>query len=389
MTRLTPAQLRSFHPFSQLHDNRLETVLDHCRVVQVAALADPRAAIPGKGQAAYLLSGEIEINLSTGGGIVLRAGDARAQRALPHPEARGVVRSLRALTDCDLVCVDEELLDIVMTWDQMSTEELGSSNIAPAPTAPKSAPAPDEPKLPSEPASTASSKLAAVDSEPGDDWHLLSGVFSVESLTTGIFAALPAAHIRTLLERFESVRVRRDQVIVQEGDVGDYYYVISTGRAQVTRMIGGVAMVLAGLKSGAAFGEEALLTDARRNATVTMLTNGTLLRLSKLDFLELLKRPLLTEIGLEEARQRVASGAIWLDVRFPSEYQHDKLPGALNIPLGELRHAFSGLDRTKEYIAYCQSGRRSGAAAFLLAQRGFQAAVLAGGLRTARPGADD
>jgi rhodanese-related sulfurtransferase len=140
-------------------------------------------------------------------------------------------------------------------------------------------------------------------------------------------------------------------------------------------------MPLAELKSGDAFGEEALVSEAKRNATVVMTTEGELLRLSRRDFDELLKQPLLQRISYPQARERVARGALWLDVRYPSEYQYDKLPGAINIPLAEIRNAARVLDKGREYVVYCQSGRRSAAAAFLLAQRGFRAFVLDGGLR--------
>jgi len=52
----------------------------------------------------------------------------------------------------------------------------------------------------------------------------------------------------------------------------------------------------------------------------------------------------------------------------------------VNIPLSEIRNAFGALDMDKEYVIYCQSGRRSSAAAFLLAQRGYNVYVLEGGL---------
>jgi rhodanese-related sulfurtransferase len=84
---------------------------------------------------------------------------------------------------------------------------------------------------------------------------------------------------------------------------------------------------------------------------------------------------------MEQARSKVAAGGQWIDTRYPSEYQYDKLPGAINIPLSEVRNAVKVLDRNREYVLYCQSGRRSSAAAFLLAQRGFRAFVLEGGLR--------
>ena len=48
---------------------------------------------------------------------------------------------------------------------------------------------------------------------------------------------------------------------------------------------------------------------------------------------------------------------------------------------------FAVLDRSREYVAYCQSGRRSAAAAFLFAQRGFKVWLLEGGLRSVEKGA--
>ena len=82
-----------------------------------------------------------------------------------------------------------------------------------------------------------------------------------------------------------------------------------------------------------------------------------------------------------QARGKIGAGGQWVDVRYPSEYQYEKLPGAINIPLSEVRNAVKVLDKGREYVLYCQTGRRSSAAAFLLAQRGFRAYVLDGGLR--------
>jgi len=148
-----------------------------------------------------------------------------------------------------------------------------------------------------------------------------------------------------------------------------------------------VKVALAELKNGDAFGEEALASEARRNATVSMTSDGKLLRLGKRDFKELLGEPLLQRLSYAAALERVARGAIWLDVRYPSEYRYDRLPGAQNVPLNEVRNSFAVLDRASEYIVYCQSGRRSSAAAFLLAQRGLTVCVLEGGLWAAGRGA--
>jgi CRP-like cAMP-binding protein len=92
----------------------------------------------------------------------------------------------------------------------------------------------------------------------------------------------------------------------------------------VERLVGGAKVVLAELKSGDAFGEEALVSEAKRNASVLALGEGELLRLGRNDFNELLREPLLKRSAFEEAAERVRRGALWLDVRYPSEYQYDK-----------------------------------------------------------------
>ena len=115
--------------------------------------------------------------------------------------------------------------------------------------------------------------------------------------------------------------------MIREGDQGDYYYVVESGRFSVERLVGGAKVLLAELKSGDAFGEEALVSEAKRNATVTSLGEGELLRLDRTHFDELLREPLLRRVAFAEAAEKVRRGALWLDVRYPSEYQYDKLPG--------------------------------------------------------------
>ena len=196
------------------------------------------------------------------------------------------------------------------------------------------------------------------------------------------FASLPPAHIESLLSCFRRQPVKAGEVIVRQNAPGNCYYVIERGRAQVTREVSGACIELAELDSGDAFGEEALIAGTQRNATVTMKTDGELLCLDGADFARLLRAPLLRSIDADRARALITGGGwLWLDVRFPAEFKSDGLPGAINIPLNELRDALPSLRKDREYIVYCQSGRRSSAAAFLLSQRGFHATLLEGGLR--------
>ena len=190
------------------------------------------------------------------------------------------------------------------------------------------------------------------------------------------FKSMPPANIKQLLGRMESMPVHKGDTIVSQGEAGDYYYVLTEGKAKVTRTV-----ELATLEPGRSFGEEALLSGSKRNASVTMETDGMVMRLSKTDFNELLKEPLLTRVSPEDARLRVVKGDQWLDVRHAKEYHHSHLPDAINIPLHELRLRMDELDKNIPYIVYCGTGRRSSAAAFLLVQKGFNVSVLNGGVQ--------
>jgi len=190
------------------------------------------------------------------------------------------------------------------------------------------------------------------------------------------FKNLPPANIKELLERMESIEVKSGDTIVQQGEPGDSFYVLTDGQARVTRTI-----ELAELGAGASFGEESLVSGGERNASITMKTDGMLMKLSKQDFDHLLKEPMLNRMSPDEARNHAFKGDQWLDVRHASEFHYSHLHKAMNIPLHEIRMRMAELDKDRHYICYCNTGRRSSAAAFILAQAGFDVSVLNGGVR--------
>jgi len=85
-------------------------------------------------------------------------------------------------------------------------------------------------------------------------------------------------------------------------------------------------------------------------------------------------------LSFEEAKQRVAAGAHWLDVRFADEHRGQVIPDSINIPLNQLRQRLGELDPSATYIVYSDSGERSSTAAYLLSQSGLDAYLLEGGL---------
>ncbi len=347
--RATPEQLAMLAPLAGLSPERLAELAEVAVVERAMRGSDPIKPRLNGPQSIFLLQGELLLAFEGGGTLVLVGGTEETRQAL-NRHKRLVTRA-KAITDVDLLKVDDEVLDILATWDQVASAGAGDGS--------------------------------AMGDAVRSDSRLVSGAFSLSNLRSGAFSQLPPAHIDELLKSFERIQTARGEILIREGDEGDYYYVVESGRFQVERLVGGAKVVLAELKSGDAFGEEALVSEAKRNATVVSLGDGMVLRLDKAHFNQLLREPLLRRVKFQDAAAMVRAGALWLDVRYPSEYQYDKLPGAINVPLAEVRNMFAVLDRSREYIAYCQSGRRSAAAAFLFAQRGFKVWVLEGGLKAA------
>ncbi len=69
-----------------------------------------------------------------------------------------------------------------------------------------------------------------------------------------------------------------------------------------------------------------------------------------------------------------------LDVRTQEEYQLASIRGAVHIPLSELRQRLDELSKDKRWVVYCRVGQRGYVAERILAQNGFQAANLTGGM---------
>lgn len=195
---------------------------------------------------------------------------------------------------------------------------------------------------------------------------------------TELFKDIPPENLDALFNNMESVNMANGEVVIKEGDEGDYYYLLARGAAKVTRK----GQEVARLTEPTAFGEEALISNAKRNATITMIADGVVMRLSKDAFNDHVKEPLVQWFSPVEAQEKIAAGAKWLDVREGAEAQQSHLHGAIAIPMSQMRSRMSELDKAVLYVCYCENGRMSSTASFLLRQRGYNVGVLRGGLQS-------
>jgi rhodanese-related sulfurtransferase len=197
-------------------------------------------------------------------------------------------------------------------------------------------------------------------------------------LKSNLFYKIPPMNIRQVLSCFKPVDVNAGEVVVRQGQIGDALYVIKEGEAEVLRAQApqSASEWVADIQVGRCFGEDALINETFRNATVRMKTAGVLMRLDKHDFYQLLKKPLVQKTGLLQAEKSLESGAQWLDVRTLDEYELAHFNGAIHGQLDLLKLQQRRLDKACEYICYCNTGVRAEAAAYLLSKDGFKVKAL-------------
>ncbi|MCH7830627.1 MAG: cyclic nucleotide-binding domain-containing protein [Proteobacteria bacterium] len=333
--------LRGFSPLDGLKRDNLAAL---ARKIQIREMS-PGQLLFKEGdtekRTLYVLSGTLE--LIDSGKVVgtVEGGTEFARNPIAPVYPRRV--TARAKDRVQFISIDSDLLDVMLTWDQTGTYEV--------------------------------SDLQGKSSQGGEDWMTML-------LQTKAFHKIPPANIQAIFMRMQQINYRSGDVILKQGSEGDYFYVLIRGAALVTREtpLSKEGIKLAALQVGDTFGEEALISNAKRNATVTMQTDGAVMRLGKEDFKTLLNEPMLDWVSMSEAEDLIRSGAQWLDVRLPSEYDVQHLDGATNIPLYFIRLKINTLDQDKKYIVCCDTGRRSSAGAYILSERGYQAYVLRGGI---------
>lgn len=86
-------------------------------------------------------------------------------------------------------------------------------------------------------------------------------------------------------------------------------------------------------------------------------------------------------MAVSTIKEKIAAGALIVDVRSPAEFKDESYPGAINLPLPLIPLRMKELEpRDRPIVLYCASGARSGQAMRFLKQNGFTDVINAGGL---------
>ena len=200
-------------------------------------------------------------------------------------------------------------------------------------------------------------------------------------LSTPLFEFVPPSNIQALFKRFEPIAIGANQTIITQGDEGDYFYVIKTGRVAIDQTTSEEVKRVAVMGAGSSFGQDALISDAPRNATVTTLESCELMRLSESDFSELLMSPVIEYVTLQEVdavKSMHTKPPIFIDVRSNLEVQPLEISDPVKrIPLPLLRDEMRGFDVDPIYLVIGpQRPKIAEVAAYLLNEAGFSAYVV-------------
>lgn len=329
---------RSFVPLTAMRPGFLEHLFKEAKIIFLC----PGDVLFQRGDQTarhfYLLSGQLENIFASGHSELIRAFEAvnPITEELPRP------CTSVATTDATIISFDSDRLDCILSWSQIAEYLRGVL-------------------------------CAKRDLDEDIEW--------IETvLSSNLFYKVPPVNAERIISNTQPVVVGAGEVIIREGEIGDCCYFIKDGTAEVTRKEhDNTTLKLAQIGPGRCFGEDALVYETLRNATVTMTTDGVLMKLSKSDFKHLLTEPAIEEIT-EQGMSDVLEPIVMIDVRTQQEYEKGHLALAVNIPLHLLSVKQRLLREHIPYVLYCDTGRRSKAAAFLLAKQGYNTVALKGGL---------
>jgi len=291
----------------------------------------------------YLLSGQLTLIDANGNKSILQAENSSCRFPVGYDQSNKY--TVQTDTAINYLKINSQTLDVLLTWDQSTTPLI---------------------------------RRPVREQSEENEVNWMSKILELE-----LFQRIPPANIQAMFLRFESVELAKDEVVIEQDSEAAYYYVIKSGKAAVYRSNvddRSSASKITELSPGDAFGEDGLVADSPRNASVIMLEDGELARLSKSDFIQLLKEPVMKSISYQEAQDMLKDGAKYIDVRTSNEHQHNQLQNSLNIPLNSIREQLENLDNNHAYIVFCDTGSRSSAACFILNEYGFIAYLLENGL---------
>ena len=338
--------LKKFTPFDGMQPDYLNEALEHIKLEELSKghmLFKRGRAIAAR---YFLVEGHVDLIDSQYSAQSIVGGGNNAKSML-NPESPTrcscVIKDPRA----KVFSIDAEVLDRLTAWSESADAAFEAEMYA-------------KQDINFDPAATGQFDVVEMEEETSNDW--MSSL-----LKSPLFSRVPLTSVQDLFSRFEDVYVRKGDTIIKEGEKGDFFYVLAKGQALIKNHSESVNVEIG---PGQHFGEEALLGNTLRNATITMIQDGELKRLNADNFQALLSEPVLQYTD-NSALAALGKPYKLIDVKMPLEYRSFHVKGSINLPLARLRSTMPELANTNTYVITGDAGSRSKIAAHLLCQAGI------------------
>ena len=194
----------------------------------------------------YLLSGQLALTDTNGNKTILNSEDSHCRFPVGYDQSNKY--TVQTNTDISYLKINSQTLDVLLTWDQTTTPLI---------------------------------RKPVKDKVENNKFNWMSKILELE-----LFQRIPPANIQAMFLRFENISADKDEIIFEQDSEANFYYVIKSGQAAVYRTDAddnSTPVKIIELGPGEAFGEDGLVANIPRNASIIMLEKGELARLSKTD----------------------------------------------------------------------------------------------------------
>ncbi len=363
---IEPDLLSNIYPLNKLSPDSLDQLQGGLRRFRLRAARPLFDIGDSPEELFYVLDGSVQMVNDTETDFT-DVSPASGGESIPMPYITPSMHRAYALTDSQILGVDRALLDRIVRASSTPYD-----------------PARDLQRVTSARAAAerleAGQAVQAPRAAAAGDWRGLM-------LAQPGYQRVPSPAMDLAFERMRPMRLRAADILVEQGEPADDFYVVAEGHCEVRVFYDGrrKSVKVNEYGPGGTVGEDALISNLPRNATVRASVDSIVMKLAGDDFRALIKPSLARPVDCEVAMHMVEHGAQWVDVRMPKQVHGERLREASAIPHPIIRSQLFCADRAVPYIVVCATLRDSPVIAYTLCKNGFDAYFLEGGFAAVPP----
>ncbi len=196
-----------------------------------------------------------------------------------------------------------------------------------------------------------------------------SGNWMLHMLNSGAFAHLPPSRLQEVFLHMTPLEVSAGQTLITQGEAHEYFYLLQQGKAIIDHN----GAQIATLATGDTFGERTMITQTTSAYSITMETDGALMRMPRSSFESLIASALILPTEITSFDQTIASETLFLDMRSKNAIEANPIDNSLHFIDSDLYKNIDQLNAASSYIVIADSEKEAQVAAFILSANGLNA----------------